>query len=341
MPKAAFDGLSGGHRIGCVLITHVRSADGTFQTDTSLIETARALREPGSQIWLDMEEPDEWSLALLGEAFSLHPLAIEDCLHGEQRPRIDPYDGYIFMVLYTAMLSEERNFVGSRELAIFCSPQYLITIHHEPLECIRKIHERCGRDPENVLGRGMDHLLHMVADTLMDGYQPFLDRLESDASQLEDEALFDPQADILERISNTRTEIMQARRYLTPQREALAQLARGEYAFIGRNIQPYFRDVLDHLVRITEDIELYRDQITSARELFMSAMSQRSNETVKRLTIFATIVLPLTLISGIYGMNFQRLWPPIDHPYGFWLVIGAMGLIAVALLYMFRKLKWF
>ncbi len=339
--KAGFDGIWDRHTIRNVIITNTRFADGTFETGTSLIETARALREPGSQIWLDMEEPDEWSLALLGEAFSLHPLAIEDCLHGEQRPRIDPYDGYIFMVLYTAMLSDERDFIGSRELAIFCSSQFLITIHHEPLECLKKIQERCGRDPENVLGRGMDHLLHMVADTLMDGYQPFLDRLESEAAQLEDEALFDPQSDILERISNIRTELMQARRYLSPQREAVAQLARGEYTFIGRNIQPYFRDVFDHLVRITEDIELYRDQITSARELFMSAMSQRSNETVKRLTIFATIMLPLTLISGIYGMNFHRLWPPVDHPYGFWLVMAAMVFVAVGLLYTFRRWRWF
>jgi magnesium transporter len=327
--------------MAAVLVAHVRYADGTFETTGSLIEAARALREPSSQIWLDMEEPDEWTLALLGEAFSLHPLAIEDCLHGEQRPHIDPYDDYIFMVLYTAMLSAERTFIGSRELAFFCSSQYVITIHHEPMECLKAIHERCGRDPENILGRGMDHLLHMVADTLMDGYQPLLDRLESAAAQLEDEALFDPQDDILERISNVRSELLQARRYLTPQREALTQLARGEYAFIGKNIRPYFRDVLDHLVRITEDIDLYREQVTSARELFMSTMSQRSNETIKMLTIFATIMLPLTLISGIYGMNFQKLWPPIDHPYGFWLVVSTMAGLATVLLYFFRRWGWF
>lgn len=323
-----------------MLVAHIRYADGTCEVATSLIEAARALREPGSQIWLDMEEPDEWSLALLGEAFSLHPLAIEDCLHGEQRPHIDPYDGYIFMVLYTAMLSDERNFIGSRELAIFGSPQFVITIHHEPMECLKAIQDRCGRDPENVLGRGMDHLLHMIADTLMDGYQPFLDRLESEAAQLEDEALFDPQDDILERISNIRSELLQGRRYLTPQREALAQLARGEYAFIGKNIRPYFRDVLDHLVRITEDIDLYREQVTSARELFMSTMSQKSNESIKIFTVIATLMMPPTLVASIYGMNFH-LWPSGEFEHAFWVVIGFMADITALLAWCFRRWGWF
>jgi len=323
-----------------VLITHIRSADGTTETSDSLIEAARSLREPGSQIWLDMEEPDEWTLALLGEAFSLHPLAIEDCLHGEQRPHVDPYEGYIFMVLYTAMLSEERNFIGSRELAIFCSSQFIITIHHEPMECLQAIHERCGRDPENILGRGMDHLLHMIADTLMDDYQPLLDRLESEASQLEDEALFDPQDDILERISNIRTELLQARRYLTPQREVLGQLARGEYTFIGKNIRPYFRDVLDHLVRITEDIDLYREQVASARELFMSSMSQRSNDSIKIFTVIATLMMPPTLVASVYGMNF-KLWPSGEFDHSFWIVVGFMVLITGALAWCFRRWGWF
>jgi len=323
-----------------VLITHIRSADGTTETSDSLIEAARSLREPGSQIWLDMEEPDEWTLALLGEAFSLHPLAIEDCLHGEQRPHVDPYEGYIFMVLYTAMLSEERNFIGSRELAIFCSSQFIITIHHEPMECLQAIHERCGRDPENILGRGMDHLLHMIADTLMDDYQPLLDRLESEASQLEDEALFDPQDDILERISNIRTELLQARRYLTPQREVLGQLARGEYTVIGNNIRPYFRDVLDHLVRITEDIDLYREQVASARELFMSSMSQRSNDSIKIFTVIATLMMPPTLVASVYGMNF-KLWPSGEFDHSFWIVVGFMVLITGALAWCFRRWGWF
>lgn len=298
-------------------------------------------RVPEAQIWLDVEAPDEWTLALLGEAFELHPLAIEDCLHGEQRPHIDPYDNHVFMVIYAPVLNEDRSFVGTRELAMFCSSKFLITIHHEAIETLQQLHARCNRDTENVLGRGMDHLLHMMVDGIMDAYQPLLDRLESEATQLEDEAVFDPQDDILERISGFRSELLQVRRYLAPQREALSQLARGEYAFIGKNVRPYFRDVLDHLIRITEDIELCRDQVSAARELFMSSISQRTNETMKMLTIFASIMLPLTLISGIYGMNFAHLWPASEDPYGFWLVIGGMGVVAGVFLVLLRRWGWF
>jgi len=323
-----------------MVVAHVRHADGTYETFNSLIEAARILREPESQTWVDIEEPDEWTLALLGEAFSLHPLAIEDCLHGEQRPHIDPYDGYIFLVVHAPMLNEDKEFLGTRELAIFASSQFIVSIHHESLSSLELIHQRCQRDPENVLGRGMDHLLHMIVDGLIDGYQPLLDKLESESSELEDEALFDPKEDILERISSFRSQLLQVRRYLSPQREAVGQLARGEYSFIGKNIRPYFRDVLDHLIRLTEEIDIYREHVISARELFMSSISQRTNDTMKRMTIFASIMLPLTLISGIYGMNFEMLWPPKENPYGFWIIIMSMILLSIALLAFFRRLRW-
>lgn len=319
---------------------HVRLPDGSYETFTSLIEAARALRESQSQIWVDMEAPDEWALALLGEAFSLHPLAIEDCLHGEQRPHIDPYDGHIFMVLYGLSLGDENELIGARELAMFCSSQFLITIHHEPMDAIGHIHERCRRDPENVLGRGMDHLLYMISDAVIDGYQPLLDRFEAEATHLEDTALTDPQADMLERISDLRSQLLQVRRFLTPQREAVHQLARGEYTFIGRNIRPYFRDVLDHLIRITEDIDIYREQVTAARDLFMSALSHRTNEIMRRMTMFASVMLPLTLISGVYGMNFVRLWPSVDNPNGFWIIIGIMAALSGVLIFWFRRWGW-
>jgi magnesium transporter len=323
-----------------VLIAHIRHADGRFETTESLIEAARVLRETGTQLWVDLEAPDEWTLMLLGEAFSFHPLAIEDCIHGEQRSRIDPYEGHIFMVIYGPVLSAEHSFVGSRELAIFCSPQYLVTIHHQEMPSIQTIKARCCRDPENVLGRGMDHLLHTVVDGVIDHYQPLLDRMETEVVHMEEAALSEPEADLLERISMLKTELVQVRRYLIPLRESIGQLARGEYGFIGKNIRPYFRDVLDHLVRTTEMIDLYRELVLGARDVYMSSLSQRTNETMKTLTIFATMMLPLTLITGIYGMNFERLWPPSDNPFGFWIVIGLMTVLSTMLLFFFRRWRW-
>ncbi len=303
-----------------------------------MIEAARALRG-GAHLWVDLEAPDEWTLMLLGEAFNFHPLAIEDCLHGEQRSRIDPYEGHIFMVLYAPLLTDEKVFVGSRELAIFCSSQFIVTIHHLPMHSIKNVLARCRRDPENILGRGMDHLLHTIVDAVIDGYQPLLDRMEAEVTELEGAALNHPEATIVEKISSLKNELLQVRRYIMPLREAVGQLARGEYAFIGRNIRPYFRDVLDHLVRTIEMLDLYRDQVMGARDVYMSSLSQHTNEVMKTLTLFATIMLPLTLISGIYGMNFEALWPPKDQPYGFWMVLAAMAIVSAALIYFFRRKK--
>jgi magnesium transporter len=319
-----------------VFCAHIRKADGSFETTDSMIEASKSLRE-GAHLWVDLENFDEWTLALLGEAFGFHPLAIEDCLHGEQRSRIDPYDGHIFMVLYGPLLNDDQEFVGSRELAIFCAAQFIVTIHHQAMQSITNVRTRCCRDPENVLGRGMDHLLHTIVDGVIDGYQPLLDRMETELTGLEEAALSDPESTLLEKITSLKSELLQVRRYITPLREAIGQLARGEYAFIGKNIRPYFRDALDHLVRTTEMLDLYRDQVMGARDVYMSSLSQRTNEVMKTLTLFATLMMPLTLISGIYGMNFDNLWPPKEHQYGFWMIIAAMGLISAGLIYFFRR----
>ncbi len=323
-----------------MLTGHIRRPDGSFDTTSSLIEASKILRdEPGTHLWLDLQAPDEWTLMLLGEAFNFHPLAIEDCLHGEQRPRIDPYENHIFMVVYGPLLSDEDEFMGARELAIFCSTQYIVTIHHEPLRTLNTLKERCCRDPENVLGRGMDHLLHAIVDGAIDAYQPILDRLEQETMQMEDTALTDPRPDVLATISDTRSDILQIRRYLMPLRESIGQLARGEYAFIGKNIRPYFRDVLDHLVRTIELLDLYREMVLSAQNMYMSALTQRTNEIIKTLTIWATVALPPVVVASIYGMNYP-LWPPQEHPWSFWGILGFMVALMGGLFYWFRRANW-
>jgi magnesium transporter len=317
-----------------------RNPDGTFVETDSLLECAKALRQEGVRLWLDVDHPDEWALALLGEAFEFHPLAIEDCLYGEQRVRIDPYGDHFFMVLYAPLLADGERLIETRELALFCSARYVVTVHHQSLDSVTSLLKRCARDPAAFLSQGTDRLLHWIVDCLVDQYQPILDRAEEEATALEDSALNDPTPEVLERLMMIKSELMQLRRYLGPVRDVIAQLARGEFGFVGSQMQLYFRDVLDHLARTIDMLELYRDQVASARDIYLSSTSQRLNEVMKVLTIFATIMLPLTLVSGIYGMNFENLWPPKDHPASFVAVLGIMGAIALGLLYFFRRRRW-
>lgn len=317
----------------------IRYGDGsTAQTD-SIIDCARALRQPDSRLWLDVDQPDEWTLALIGEAFDFHPLAIEDCLHGEQRVRIDPYGDYFFMVVYVSLRGDGDRIMESRELAMFCSSRYLVTIHHQPIDSLATLVSRCERDPGTFLARGMDHLLYVITDLAVDQYGPILDQLEDQTTELEDLALNDPSPEVLERLTIVKSELLDARRHLGPVRDVVAQLARGEFGFAGTQMQFYFRDVLDHLVRTLETIDLYRDQVSGARDIYLSSISQRLNEVIKVLTIFSTIMLPLSVVAGIYGMN-VKFWPPPDHPWSFGVIIGIMLSITFALLVFFRHRRW-
>lgn len=318
----------------------IRHADGTVTQTDSCVECVKALREPDTRVWLDLNQPDEFALALLGEAFEFHPLAIEDCLHGEQRVRIDPYSNHFFMVMYVPARTDGERTMASRELAMFCSAQYVVTIHHQPIASIASLLARCERDPAAFLGRGMDHLLYVIVDSAVDQYAPILERLEDETTELEDRAMNDPTPEVLEHLTMVRSELLHIRRFIGPVRDVVAQLARGEFGFVGGQMQLYFRDILDHLVRTIEMIEVYRDLVSGTRDIYLSSISQRLNEVMKVLTIFATIMLPLSLVAGIYGMNVANLWPPTDRPWSFWGIMGMMGAITAALLYFFRRRRW-
>ncbi len=320
-------------------LAFIRRGDGSFETSHSIIDCAKALRTPDTRLWLDLDQPDEWTLALLGEAFDFHPLAIEDCLHGEQRVRIDPYPDYFFLVLYVPFRSGSEPGIQTRELALFCSPRYVVTVHHQPIDSIAALISRCERDPATFLSRGTDHLLYVITDSAVDQYSPILDHLEDETTELEDAALSEPVPEVLERLTMARNELLQLRRSIIPVRDVVAQLARGELSFVGSNMQLYFRDVLDHLMRTLETIEIYRDQIAGARDIYLSSISQRLSEVMKVLTIFSTIMLPLSLIAGIYGMN-VKFWPPPEHPYSFFIIIVIMLAVSGGLLYFFRRRRW-
>jgi magnesium transporter len=318
----------------------IRHSDGTVATTDSLVECARALRDEGTRLWLDVCEPDDWDLMLIGEAFDFHPLTIEDCLHGDQRVRIDAYDAYFFLVLYAPALADGDRLVHGRELALFCSARYIVTVHHEASATMTRLLDRCRRDTEGFLGRGTDQLLYQIVDSVVDEYLPILERLETEAGEIEDRALSDPAPEILENLMLLKREVTETRRFLLPMRDVVARFTRGEFSFVGTQMQLYFRDVLDHLLRTLEMIEQYREQLSVARELYLSSISQRLNEIMKVLTVFATIMLPLSLVAGIYGMNFARFWPPGDAWYGFPIVMLMMVALTGGLLYYFRRRGW-
>jgi magnesium transporter len=325
----------------------IKFEDGTISTDSSPDNLARALRDPKAVFWVDIANPTEEEYGLLDDVFAFHPLAIEDVIGTVQRPKIESYthvgdackQGYFYMVIHGPDLETFKEKLRTEELDMFVSEHYFVTIHEQKMKPIMDVLARAKADPRVALDPGIDMLLYNILDHLVDHYEPILDYLGDALDELEDEAAECPSADLLHRISQKKRELLTLRRVIGPQREVLAQLTRGEVPFIRESTRIYLRDVLDHLNRAVENVELYRDLVQGARDLYMSSISNNLNQIMKTLTIISVIALPLTVITGFFGMNFDAI-PGLHSPKGFWITIGMMVLIEVALLYLFRRKHW-
>jgi len=312
----------------------------TSHSVESIEELAHLWSQDGARVWVDLERPEEEEMETLDRVFDLDEVALEDCLHGEQRPRIDDYDRYIFMVLYGLYGLKEEEELEPHKLAAFCGPRFLITVHRYPILTVRQVKARCGRHPEGMLGQGVDFVLFTIIDEMVDDYLRIVDRFDDDLDKLEDmsfEAEFDDA--LLSQVADVRKELLQLRRLANAQRQLLRPVAKGEFDFVSDLLSQRFDQVCGHLTDVIETVDGLRDRILGIRDNYHAALTHRTNEIVKALTLFAGILLPLSLVAGIYGMNLP-VWPPAGHPLSFWGVLLAMGALGVALYFFFRRRKW-
>jgi magnesium transporter len=334
-----------------MLTAVIKFGDGKISTDTDEKNLIRAMRDPKSVFWLDMSKPTDEELYLLDEVFGFHPLAIEDSIQYSQRPKLESYrhtgetciESYYYLVIHGPDLETFRENLRTKELDIFMSARYLVTIHDEEHRSIRDVRQRAQTDPHLILGGGTDMLLHNILDLLVDNYTPILDYLQEELDALEEQAVTDPKPDLLPRIAQKKKELLNFRRIIGPQREVLAQLTRGEVPFIRETTRVYLRDVLDHLVRAVEMIELYRDLVIGARDIYMSSVSNNLNKVMKTLTMITVIALPMTVVTSFFGMNFQGVpvWDWMLHrPIGFIAAMAFIALLIAGFLLLFRKFKW-
>jgi magnesium transporter len=334
-----------------MLKAFIRMGDGRISTDASPASLTAALRDPKTVFWVDIDTPEDEDYALLDDVFGFHPLAIEDRINRAQRPKIESYNhvgdacqqGYFYMVIHGVDRAEAKTRLDTQELDMFVSQRYLMTIHSEPMAPIKHLMARAEADARVLLDPGIDLLLYQILDRLVDGYQPILDDMQDELDDLEESAVNDPTPDLLNRIAVKKRELLNLRRIIGPQREVLAQLTRGEIPFIRETTRIYLRDVLDHLVRAVEMIELYRDLVTGARDIYMSSISNNLNQIMKTLTIITVTALPLTIITSFFGMNFHTggmFDKMLQHPAGFWGSMVIMVGLIVGLLYLFRRFRW-
>jgi magnesium transporter len=330
-----------------MLRAFIKKPDGSITNDASPQSIAAALRDPKTVFWLDMPKPSEEELGMLDDVFGFHPLAIEDTINYMQRPKIESYNhvgdacnqGYFYMVFHGPDQETFRQKLRTKELDMFVSERYLVTIHEEEMRSIEEIVQRAATDARVVLDPGIDMLLHNVLDRITDHYVPILDHLQEQLDDLEDRALADPRPQVLQEISQRKRELLDLRRIVGPQREVLAQLTRGEVPFIRLETRTYLRDVQDHLIRTVEMVELYRDLVLGARDIYLSSISNNLNQIMKTLTIISVIALPMTVVTSFFGMNFEVL-PGIHTTWGFIIAMLIMGVAVAGLMYWFHWKKW-
>jgi magnesium transporter len=285
--------------------------------------------------WVDVTTPDSATMQVLAEEFALHPLSVEDVLHVQVRPKLDLYPDGIFIAWLTPERPEGDGVISS-ELDMFLGAKYLITTHIEPVHAIDEVVSEIDRS----MSRGPDWLLHSIIDRLVDITLPLVDDLGDELDDIEDDMLGEPRQGELNRLYEVRRQLVKMHRIVAPEREMLRELAR-ERDIVSEEAYRYFQDVGDHLARVQDSIETYRDVGSGVMDIYLSAQNNRMNEIMKQLTVVATIFMPLTLISGVYGMNVTvGMWPSTVARWSFAAVVGTMVLIAVSMSIYFRKRNW-
>jgi magnesium transporter len=325
-----------------VFTLHVFHPKQGHRLEPSLAALPGLRRDPDVTIWLDLENPTEDEARVLTQEFAFHPLAIEDTLTDYGHPKIDTFDDHVFMILhgidFTRLDLNRSLDISTLELDLFFGERYLVTHHGDPaVRSVQELHAEVvkpGHRPWITV-----RLVHHLLDRLVDNYLPVMDLLGVKLEALEDQILHRPTPELLEEVLEAKKSIQRIRRMTAHQRLVLESLARGHLELIPRESLAFYRDIYDHFVRVADLAEAYRETAQSAVEAYLSISANKTNEIMKVLTQISTVMLPLTFIAGIYGMNFEHM-PELKWRLGYPFALGLMALTAIALLIWFRRRRW-
>jgi magnesium transporter len=284
-------------------------------------------------VWLDVFEPTDEDLGWLAQVYAFHPLTIEDCRHFNQRAKVEAYDGYLFLSLTTSDRIDGQ--VHPHEVEAFLGPDFLVTVHREPISALATAREHCGAFQ---LTAQADMVLYLISDHMVDEYFPLLDQIKDEIDTLEDEILQAATQETLARIYDLKRQLVLLRKISSPMRDVMNALAGTRYAFVDPSTTLYFRNTYDHLTRIYDLIETSRDLLGNALDAYLSSVSNRLSEVMKRLTLFTTVFMPISFLVGFGGMNFTQM--PFDNPVAFAILMTLLVVTPITMLVWFWRSKW-
>jgi magnesium transporter len=301
-------------------------------TNTESGANAADIQQPLPNVpWYHICDPNSPGLDELAKRFHLHELHIEDCRHRPQRAKTEERDNYLFVVAKHLHTDKKFSF---DDLDVFIGKDFIITVVSEDRDFMKQVCDRVGRDSVRI-----DRLFYYLLDSIVDGYMTVLDDIAEDTSDVESDVLEHPEPQLLRHIFDLKRKLIGFRRVASDMREVLNTVIRREGGILGDDLDPYFRDVYDHIVRTVDLVETYRDLLTGSLDIYLSAVANRTNEVMKVLTIYGTIALPLVIITGFFGMNLPLPWA--NAPHGTLFAISLMVASTLLVLYYFKRKHWF
>src|SRR5690348_11302935 len=297
-------------------------------------------RSSSTTLWVDLVRPSpEEAQTVLGDTFHFHALSIEDALSNIHHPKVEPYEGYLYIILHGIDFKASEHRFATRDVDFFLGDNYLVTVHDGNSRGIQKLKSLCQQHA-HILEEGPVALMHRIVDSMVDNYEPELTEVEEQMDRLEEKAVLGARDNLMRPILAIKRDLATLRRVLIPQRDVVGRLARREFPVISNEMAYRFRDVYDHLVRFADEVTMFQERMTGVLEGHLSAISNRLNQVMKVLTVMSTIFLPLTVLVGLWGMNVPLPMMPGTQQAQFWWIVGIMLMISGAMLIVFRRKHW-
>ncbi|MFW9905815.1 MAG: magnesium/cobalt transporter CorA [Candidatus Thorarchaeota archaeon] len=333
--------LIGRKKIEKIQISILEYEEEKFEErQVSSIDDFLPIKEKPTITWINIEGLHDLKiLEKIKKIFNLHPLLLEDVLNTDQRPKFDDYDTYLYLVLKSLEYDELRGNVIIDQISFILGENYVISFQEQPVDIFNPIRKRIRGKKGKIRSYGADHLLYTLLDVVVDHYFLVLERLSDKIEIVEEEVVSTPEIQTLQNIHQLKTNLIFLRKAVWPLREIISRLERSGSPLISIEKERYIRDVYDHIIHIIDTIETLRDIVSAMVDIYLSSMSNRMNEVMKVLTIIATILIPMTVISGIYGMNFQNM-PELAWPLGYPIALTLMLMIAAILVIYFWRKGW-
>jgi len=316
----------------------VCASNGQFHSYVNPEQIDELIEQTDTFLWLDLQNPQDEEINLLREEFKFHPLAIEDATRHPERPKLDAYENYYFMVFYAIGYDTAKRRLSAQPIGLFIGANYIVSVHQGEITTIDETIKRWQANAAE-FGQDVGTLLYTLLDALVDDYFPVIDQLAERVEDIEEQIFERYSEDALQDVFGLKRDLLQVRRVVAPERDVLNVLIRREVPIFERNSILYLQDVYDHIVRITDSIDTYRDLLSSALDAFLAVQSNRLNQIVKVLTICSIVLMTNALIAGIYGMNFEFM-PELHWQYGYPFALGLMLVLSVGLVAFFRWRKW-